>query len=172
VEESLCSRNTPEWSQTTECLMPKPGIEDIWRQKVIPVVYRPPSRGDLIVKLPFNQDNRVWLSEGRKSRPVYNSKFQSWTLPRSSFSEVVERLLRRFQTTYIIQSHRELEKCAPACWDAKGFECSCSCMGMNHGTGMPGGRWYIVSDTCAVQWQDRELRWSLLKLAPEAPRSV
>jgi hypothetical protein len=32
-------------------------LAGIWRQAVVPVVYRPPE-GDLLVKLPYGEDNR------------------------------------------------------------------------------------------------------------------
>jgi hypothetical protein len=38
----------------------------------------------------------------------------------------------------------------------------CSCLGAHHGEGHPGGRWYIVSETCAVRWKNAEWYWSRL----------
>jgi hypothetical protein len=37
-------------------------------------------------------------------------------------------------------------------------------MGMHDGDGHPGGRWYKVSETCAVSWGARKLYYKLLKL--------
>lgn len=90
-------------------------------------------------------------------------------LPAACFSELVERLLRRFGRVYVIQPYNEKEVCAPACWKATGLECACSCMGKNHGAGAPGGRWYEMSETCAVRWKEDVLRVSLLEASRAMP---
>ena len=75
----------------------------------------------------------------------------------------------RFGRVYVIQPYREFEKCAPACWNATGFTCECSCMGKNHGS-MPGGRWWVVADTFAIQWQGRRLACRLIERAAPLPK--
>jgi hypothetical protein len=81
------------------------------------------------------------------------------------FSQLVERLVRQFGSVYVIQPYRAMEKCARACWEAKRLECTCSCMGEHHGSEVAGGRWYELSETCAVRWTDTQhLRCSLLTL--------
>lgn len=142
--------------------MRDPSLSRIWHQQTIPVVYRPRS-GDLLIKLPFAENNRQWLSSGRRSRPTWSAQYKCWELPRSAFNELVPRILYEFHSVYTIQPHRQTEVCAPACWDAQGFDCECSCLSVNHGLGQRGGRWYIVSESYAVRWGDRELRWSLLQ---------
>ena len=74
----------------------------------------------------------------------------------------MERCLARYGKVYIVQSYREHEVCAPACWDAKGHECSCSCMGANHGMGNDGRGWTVISDTLAVRHGDEQLAVRLL----------
>jgi hypothetical protein len=135
-------------------------IDQIWRQNDIPVVYKP-EFGEIMVKAPYSVDNKAWFSSGRRSRPKYDPKYRCWHLPRSAFDEIVTRFLYRFKTLYIIQPHREKEICAPACWNAEGNDCECSCMGVHHGEGVV-GRWFVVSEALAVQWGNKKLHWRLL----------
>jgi len=141
----------------------KQAVQNIWRNGVIPVVYRPPGIDPLMVRMPFALDNGAWLQGAHRSRPDWVERFKCWTLPRSWFTPLVDQLLNKFRQVYVIQPVRAHAKCAPACWNARGLECECSCLGVNHGAGQPEGRWYEISETCAVRWRDSELRWSLLK---------
>jgi hypothetical protein len=138
-------------------------INEVWRQTLIPVIYRPPTRGEVLLKLPFSKDNRAWLSHDRKRNPEWLSKYKSWKVPRSWFSSLVEQTLEKHRKLYIIQPYRIQEKCAPACWNAEKHECQCSCMGANHGAGDPSGRWFVVSDTFATTWHEQELACRLLE---------
>lgn len=137
-------------------------IEAVWRQSRIPVVYRPPDRGEILLKLPYSSENKSWLRMDRKRKPEWMPKFKCWKIPRSWFNKIVEEALRRHNNLYIIQPYREQEKCAPACWNAEGHECQCSCGGANHGMGEPGGKWFIVSETFATTWHQKELACRLL----------
>jgi hypothetical protein len=69
--------------------------------------------------------------------------------------------------TYVIQRDRPLQKCAPACWNAVGYDCECSCLGENHGSETPLA--HVVSDTFAFQRGGRKLALRLLtrKGAPD-----
>jgi hypothetical protein len=62
----------------------------------------------------------------------------------------VDRSLAKYSKVYIIQPYREHEKCAPACQNAIGHECQCSCMGLYHGAGNDGS-WFEVSETFATR---------------------
>jgi hypothetical protein len=61
-------------------------------------------------------------------------------------------------------------KCAPACLYAVGYHCECSCMGANHGTGHPGGRWHEVSDTFAFNWGPKQYACRLIAASPAGTR--
>lgn len=140
-------------------------VSAIWNQKRVPVVFRPGAQDQpgLLVRLPYHSGNRDWLRGGRRRKPEWDPTEKLWKVPRAWFSVIVNACLDRFDEVYVIQPHNPMEKCAPACWEAKGEECQCSCLGVHHGEGRPGGRWYEVSDALAVQWQGSELRWTLLK---------
>jgi len=138
-------------------------IKNVWRQTVIPVIYRSPSKGKVLLKLPFSKDNRTWLIYNRKRSPEWLPNYKCWKVPRSWFSSLVEQTLKKHRKIYIIQPYRIQEKCAPACWNAEKHECQCSCMGANHGMGNPGGRWFVVSDTFATSWHGQKLACRLLE---------
>jgi hypothetical protein len=139
---------------------------EIWKQTRIPVVLRRGGKNPLMVKFPYAPDNRDWLREGHRTKPDWNEHYECWELPRSWFEDVTQRLLRRYNKVYIIQPFRLQDKCAPKCWNAKSLLCECSCMGERHGSGDPPGKWYIVSETFAVQWKERRYACRLITLPP------
>lgn len=140
----------------------KERINSVWNQKRIPVIYRRGSGHPLLLRLPFRDDNRAWLRNYRRNIPDWNRDGKYWEIPKAWFNDTVNRSLDRWGKVYIIQPHREQEKCAPACWNARGHECQCSCMGANHGSHAYGGNWFVVSETFAVRWQSKELACRLL----------
>lgn len=135
----------------------------VWKQKLIPVVLRRTGRGEkLRARLPFADDNRQWLQNGRRSAPEWiGGSHAYWEMPKSWFNDFVDRTLHRYGKVYIIQPYREQEICARACQEAQGHECQCSCMGANHGAGNDGS-WFEVSDTFSARWGERELACRLL----------
>lgn len=127
------------------------------------MIYRAGRGLPLMVKLPYSTDNRAWLRGDHRRQPAWNRKFRCWETPASWLDDLVSQLLYRFGRLYLIQPFRVQEKCAPACWRAQGFECECSCMGANHGSESSAGKWWVVSDTFALQWQGRELACRLIR---------
>ena len=136
-------------------------IESIWRNKYIPVIYRPP-KDRIQIKLPYAEDNREWVRGGRRSKPKWNKQFKCWEIPKAWFNIAIEDCLNRYSRVYIIQPYKVEEKCAPACWNAVGHECQCSCMGVNHGMSGPNGKWMVISDSFAIKWRDEKLACRLL----------
>jgi hypothetical protein len=127
-------------------------LKEIWNQKQIPVIFRASKKVDLSIRLPYNVGNRGWLKcSKRKTEPDWNTEKKYWVLPRSRLNELVEMILKRFGKLYIIQPYRNLEICAPACWNAMGHECECSCMGENHGRNHHEAGWFVVSEAFAVR---------------------
>ncbi len=134
----------------------------IWKQTRIPVLFRKGKGHKLMVKLPFADNNYTWLRNARRPKPVWNNQYKCWELPQAWFNDLVSRILTHYKKLYIIQPYREQEICAPACWNAKGHECQCSCMGENHGSQHPAGNWFTASDTFSTLWHERELACRLL----------
>ncbi len=133
-----------------------PRLKEIWRQKKVPVVFRREKSKPILVKLPYSSDNFTWLRGERRHKPKWNDKYKSWEIPVAWFDDIIKQVLKRYRQVYVLQLFREQQKCAPACWNAQGFHCECSCMGANHGTGHPGGGWYEVSETFAFEWGDKK----------------
>jgi hypothetical protein len=115
----------------------------------------------LRVRFPYAETNRRWLQNGRRTSPVWIARKEYWELPKAWFNDFVDRSLVKYGRVYIIQPYREQEKCSPACQNAIGHECQCSCMGLHHGAGNDDS-WFEVSDTFATRWGDRELACRLL----------
>jgi hypothetical protein len=137
-------------------------IEAVWHQTTVPVVYRAGVGQPILIRLPYRDDNYEFLRDERTRKPKWVPDGKYWEVPASWFNDIVERILGRWRRLYIIQPYREQEKCAPACWNAVGHVCQCSCMGEHHGTRNPEGSWFIVSDTFAARWRDRQLACRLL----------
>ena len=137
-------------------------IKRVWKQNDIPVIIRRAKTGQKHrLRLPYSDTNRDWLRDGRRDRPVWLADGKYWEIPKAWFNDLVERCLKRYGHVWIIQPFRESEKCAPACMNAQGHECQCSCMGANHGAGNDGS-WFEVSEAFAVRWNREELAARLL----------
>lgn len=127
-------------------------LKALWRQGDVPTIFKPSKPLPVLVKLPYAEGNLDWLRNDRRSKPKWSTKYKAWEIPAAWFDSVIRLTLRRYADAYVIQLYREQQKCAPACWNAEGFHCECSCMGENHGGGHPGGSWYEISETFAVSW--------------------
>jgi hypothetical protein len=127
----------------------------VWQQQNIPVAWRSGGKGQpLLAKLPYRPDNRAWISSIGRNRPQWNAANKYWEIPKSWFNALVDRSLQRFGSIYVVQPFREQEKCAPACMNAKGHECQCSCMGANHGAGNDGS-WFerrYIARLSVLRW--------------------
>ena len=132
-----------------------PSLKTLWEQTSIPVLIRKSGSGPVLARLPYSTDNRSWLQAGRRTKPRWNSERKRWEIPKVWFEDLISRSLKRYGQIYIIQLYKEQQKCAPACWNAAGFHCECSCMGAHHGTGQPGANWYEVSDAFACLWEEK-----------------
>ena len=132
-------------------------IKQIWAResKLIPVLLRRGPGNPLLARLPYADGNRQWLRGQKRRKPKWDYNDKTWELPQAWFNDLVEQSLHRFGQTYIIQPYREQEKCAPACMNAKGHECQCSCMGAN-------SSWFVVSDTFATRWNKEYMACRLL----------
>ncbi len=139
-------------------------IKEIWKQTKYPVLYRKGRGNPLLIKIPYAENNRAFFTKARKRKPEWNKDGKYWSLPYSRLNELVNDILHKYGSLYIIQPYIEREVCAPLCATARGFECSCSCMGANHGAGSLSGKWYTVSDTFAVKYKDSGLACRLLQL--------
>lgn len=137
-------------------------LRRVWNQGQVPVVLRRTGkRQRLRVRLPYSEHNMIWLQRGRRISPDWIANDKYWEIPKSWFNDFVERALKKYGKVYVIQPFREQEKCSPACLNAKGHECQCSCMGLNHGAGNDGS-WFEVSETFATRWGSEKIACRLM----------
>jgi hypothetical protein len=135
----------------------------IWAQVRIPVIFRRDGKGQrLRIKVPYANENRYWLKHGKRTQPDWVAAEKYWEVPKAWFNDLVNRSVQKYGSLYIIQPYREQEKCAPACMNAGGHECACSCMGANHGSGNDGS-WFEVSEAFATRWGGQHLACRLMK---------
>jgi hypothetical protein len=136
-------------------------VRQLWEQKKLPLIYRPPE-GRLLVRLPYQGDNREWMREKGSQQPEYHKDGQYWITPRSWYDRLVRKSLARYGGVYTVRVVQKLSKCAPSCWKALGPDCHCSCNGEGHGKYVQDQRWNIINETLAVRWGPRRLRCTLL----------
>jgi len=137
-------------------------LKQIWNQQNIPVVLRSGGKEKLKTRVPYSKDNRAWLKVGHRIDPEWDKEKKYWALPKSWFNDIVIKCIEKHGRVYVIQPYREQEKCAPACWNAKGHECNCSCMGANHGSQGENADWLVISDAFATRWGEKEYACRLL----------
>ncbi len=149
-------------------------LRQVWGQKKIPVVFRRGQGERLLLRLPYAPDNLSRVQAAHRHAPDWNVKYRCWETPRTWFNDLVQQFLREFGKVYVIQAFREEQKCAPACWNAAGFDCECSCMGENHGSGNPSGCWHVVAETFAIEWSERKYACRLMetKQPEQVPEST
>jgi hypothetical protein len=140
-----------------------PEYDRVWQQNTIPVIIRDGLIAPLVIRLPYSDGNRDWLRDDRRSKPKWMATHRAWSIPKTWFEHTVTRAIARFGAIWVIQPYRGIEKCAPACWKATGVHCECSCMGANHGSQNPFGRWYIIPKTFAFRVGPREYSCNLLR---------
>ena len=138
-----------------------PTASEVWNQKSVPVVLRRPKGLPLRLRLPWNKNNRWWLKADHRGDPTWVDQLKCWETPKAWLNQIVDQALIDFSQIWIIQPYREMEKCAPACMNAMGHECNCSCMGANHGAGNDGS-WFEVTETFAFKWGEEQLACRLL----------
>lgn len=137
-------------------------LAHIWEQKLRPVVFLDAPGYPLLVRLPYAGDNREWLQNDRRNRPEWIPSEKAWSVPKAWFEDSVRRCLERYGAVHVIQPFRESEKCAPACVNAVGVQCTCSCLGANHGSGISLATWYVASDAFAVRHGPKQYAARLL----------
>lgn len=140
--------------------VPPAQLRAVLSQTDVPVLIRRGKGYSLLVRLPYNVLNKSWLGASGRRIPVWDGK--QWDVPQAWFNALVKRCLETYGRAYVVQPYREQETCAPACWNAEGNECQCSCMGVNHGSQSSEAGWRIVSDAFATRWGDRDLACRLL----------
>lgn len=131
-------------------------VASVWKQglKLVPVI-GVPSRAEhgearkLRVRLPYRDGNRGLIRVGGPE-PEWDKQAKCWIVPRSWLDRLARRLVDVFGQCYVIQTRNESEICAPACMNASGLDCECSCEGEHHGSENE-ENWFVVCDSFACR---------------------
>lgn len=141
-------------------------LKAVWNNNSTSIILRRTGKGERNrIRLRGSQvrqrDDYFWLRELGRIKPIWIREKNYWETPKSWFNGFVEKSLSDYGSVYIVQPYREQEKCSPACRNANGFICQCSCMGANHGSG-DGSGWFDVSETFSTRWGPSEVACRLL----------
>lgn len=143
-------------------------IKAIWNNATCPVILRRGGAGEnLRIRICGRKERTYndyrWLKKPRKHQPRWINKHHCWELPKGRFNDLVKDSIDKFDRVYVVQPYREQEKCSPACQNANGHICQCSCMGENHGANGIDAGWFVVSDTFATKWGKKILACRLMQ---------
>lgn len=101
--------------------------------------------------MPFAGSNRGWLHAhlGERIRPEHAGG-GVWAIARPHLQHLVDGLVDRFGHVDVVLDFRTAERCDTRCRDARGDECTCSCLGENHGGAAYWRNWIEVGETTLV----------------------
>lgn len=95
--------------------------------------------------------NRHWLHEHLGSRIQPQLLGQGvWAIARPHLRHLVNGLADRFGRVDVFLEFRESERCDTRCQNAVGDDCTCSCLGVNHGGAAYWMGWVQVGETTLV----------------------
>lgn len=126
-----------------------------------PRLWRPAdSRARLELRLPYQPGNRAWLHQvlGARIQPHYHRRTGRWRIARPHLRLLVDELADRFGAVEVVLDFRLTERCDTRCQEAAGDECTCSCLGVNHGGAAYWKQWRLVGETTLVLSGGRKRR--------------
>jgi hypothetical protein len=100
--------------------------------------------------------NREWFKDetGKAIRPWWIAGPKGWDghweIARQHFLTVARALAGRFGQVELVMDFNEHERCDRRCRDARGDDCTCTCMGINHRGGVYAG-WVDVGETTLIR---------------------
>lgn len=111
-----------------------------------------PVKGRIVLSMPYHKGNRTWLKQvlGPRIRPEFDKANKRWEVARGHFGPVVEAMANRLGRIDVWVDFRSAEKCDTRCRSARSRECTCSCLGKNHGNGITHG-WKLAGDSTMVR---------------------
>jgi hypothetical protein len=119
----------------------------------LPWVRRNYDETRLWVWMPYQDgSNRRWILEelGARVRPDWNREAKRWEIARPHLATITAALAERFGEVDVYLEFSTTERCDWRCEQADGDDCTCSCMGDNHGGSAYWRRWRLVGDTTLV----------------------
>lgn len=112
-------------------------------------VWRPaPAGRRIVIRLPYAEGHRFWLRDvcGSGTRPDFDPVRKVWLVARPHFRRVVDALALRYGVVDVYVDHTVRSACGKLCRDATGDDCTCSCLGDNHGSWTWRREWRRVDD--------------------------
>ncbi|WP_216355896.1 hypothetical protein [Streptomyces sp. MP131-18] len=95
---------------------------------------------------------------GTRIRPERNKAERCWEIARQHLKPVIAALVDRFGEVDVFLEFSTTERCDTRCEEAAGDDCTCSCMGDNHGGAVYWKRWQLVGETTLVRSASRKER--------------
>ncbi|GAA1083695.1 hypothetical protein [Pseudonocardia alni] len=152
-------------------------------------IHRPASaRARIVVDLPHNpalvRDREAWLRAvcGRGTRPEWGATGNGTRVlrvARPHFRRVVVAVARKYGEVLVIVDHVATSVCGRLCVEAQREECTCSCMGENHGGQEWRQEWLQVSEDWGVNHDRKRTRYLVTRAMvterparPARPRSL
>jgi hypothetical protein len=112
-------------------------------------VWRPaPTGRRIVIRLPYAEGTRLWLRDvcGPGTRPEFDRTRKVWLVARPHFRRVVDALALRYGVVDVYVDHMVRSACGKLCQDATGDDCTCSCLGDNHGSHTWRREWHQVDE--------------------------
>lgn len=133
---------------------------------IAPAAVWRPRRDRLRVKMPERRGEYDWLLRvcGVHTRPEWDGKAKVWKVARVHLQPVIAALAEAHGEVRVIIDQVATTKCGPACQGARGDECSCQCLGDNHGIGR--GRrsgWIRVGEEWLIKHEVKRIEYRVTK---------
>jgi len=147
-------------------------------------VWRPtPAGGRIAVAVPYVEGTRMWLRAacGPGTRPEFDRTRKVWLVARPHFRRVVEALALRYGTVDVYVDHTVRSACGKLCREAAGDDCTCACLGDNHGSHSWRREWHQVDEHWLIRNEKVRRRYrvtaeqvsvSPLVPSPRVPSSI
>lgn len=132
-----------------------PELKAFLEASKLPVLLNTKTKGKIMLRFPNEEKHEDFVAGGQRSEPEWKP-YGAWFVARSALRSHAQRCIAKWGGCWIVQSYREKEVCAPACQNAIGLECHCSCMGLYHGheAEATSGKWHVVNEAFCVRWGD------------------
>lgn len=115
--------------------------------------------------MPYGRGNREWLhgALGSRVRPRWNKATQRWEIARSHLRLLTLELADRFGRCDVYLEFSTQERCDTRCRNAMGDDCTCSCLGENHGGAAYWKFWKQVGETTLIAQDRQERHYTVLR---------
>lgn len=125
-----------------------------------PSVYRPHGTERFWLRLPYADDKRAWLHQvcGQRVHLEWDGLSHTWRLARAHLRRLVDALAERFGEVDVRFDISAADRCNARCRKAAGDECTCSCLGENHGGAGYWKNWRAVGEPTLLPGSNRVYR--------------